>query len=434
MRKGLLLLVALALLAISGAAFAQDVDPSGQTVVYWHQFSGAQLETMTAIVADFNATNEFGITVEALAQGSYNDIRELMNAGIVSGELPNLVAGFANDAASYFADGAAVDLNPYVNDATFGLGDMLMDFNTALFDFNSLDGTLLAWPHQSSAQVFVANETLLAELGFDTVPTSIEDFRAAACAANELTGANGEDIQGFPLTTDPSLLESWVAAMGGSIFDGTAYTLNSPEVVSALTMYKEMYDAGCAYFPAERFAEQNDFALRLTPFFATSTAGLTFIVQAMNDNGFTDQWSLNTFPYSAETPALQVFIPSIIMVPGTPEQQLASWLFLKHLATPEAGAQWSMGTGYFNSVPSSAALMSVEASSSPEIFPYFEAANALLNDPTVRLYSGPSVSAQSAVRGFMSEAIANVTTNGMSVEEVVATLQAQAEQALADSM
>ncbi|MCA9909929.1 MAG: hypothetical protein KC519_14830, partial [Anaerolineae bacterium] len=97
---GLLLVIVL----FTSAAFAQDdmagIDPSGQTIVYWNQFTSAQLETMTALVDRFNSTNEYGITVETLPQGNYNDIRELMNASIISGELPNLVAGYGNDAAS----------------------------------------------------------------------------------------------------------------------------------------------------------------------------------------------------------------------------------------------------------------------------------------------------------------------------------------------
>ena len=90
MFKTKLLVLALVLVLLTGAslALAQDsdlanVDPSGQNIVYWHQFSSAQLETMTQLVEDFNANNEWGITVEALAQGNYNDIRSLMSTSII---------------------------------------------------------------------------------------------------------------------------------------------------------------------------------------------------------------------------------------------------------------------------------------------------------------------------------------------------------------
>src|SRR5688572_26474645 len=95
-----------------GVIRAQDsiegVDPTGQTIVYWHQYQNesAQGNTIAAIVEQFNSTNEYGITVEASFQGSYGDLSALVNAGITSGELPNLVAGYANDAASYARDGS----------------------------------------------------------------------------------------------------------------------------------------------------------------------------------------------------------------------------------------------------------------------------------------------------------------------------------------
>ena len=442
MRKAVVLLVGLAILVLAGGVVtAQDdlasVDPSGQTIVYWHQFSGAQLETMTALVDNFNATNEWGITVEALAQGNYNDIRELMNSAIISGETPNLVAGYANDAASYFLDGGAADIHPYLNDATWGLtADQLADFNTPLLDFNTLAsdpfaGELLAFPHQASAQAFLANTTLLAELGFAEVPRSTEDFMASACASAASTTADGTPRYGFPIVADASAFESWVAAQGGAIFDGAEYHFDSPEAIAVLQMYKDLYDQGCGYLPAERFSEQIDFALGLTPFYASSTAGFTFVLAANADNGFTGEWTVNTFPHAEGSEALQVFVPSIIMVPGTPEAQLASWLFLKYLVTPEAAQQWSEGTGYFNPVLSTAATMTAETFPNTDLFPYFSAGAALVNDPDIHLYNSPNVPSYGSIRGFVAEAVANVTSNGMTPEDAAALLQQQADDVVA---
>ena len=51
-----------------------DVDPSGQTVTFWYQHSGSREEALQEIIADFNANNEYGITVEGSNQGGYGDI------------------------------------------------------------------------------------------------------------------------------------------------------------------------------------------------------------------------------------------------------------------------------------------------------------------------------------------------------------------------
>ena len=97
------------------------IDPRGQTVVWWHQHSGSREEKLMPMVDEYNATNECGITVEALNVGGYNDIRDKMNAGIQTGELPGLVVGYQNDQAFYaLADGLA-DSMPTSIDETWGL-------------------------------------------------------------------------------------------------------------------------------------------------------------------------------------------------------------------------------------------------------------------------------------------------------------------------
>ena len=91
-------------------------------MVWWHNHSGVREEPLNAMVAEFNATNECGITVEATYQGGYDDIRDKVNAGIQTGELPGLVVGYQNDQAFYaLADGLA-DINPYFYDEAWGLG------------------------------------------------------------------------------------------------------------------------------------------------------------------------------------------------------------------------------------------------------------------------------------------------------------------------
>lgn len=438
MRKGLLLLSSILVLLVGiSAVSAQDdlesVDPSGQTVVYWHQYQNdsAQGNAMAAIIEEFNASNEWGITVEGSFQGTYSDLSTLINAGIVSGDLPNLVAGYANDAAGYAADGSAVDLSPYMSSEAWGLGAE-PDINQGLVAANTVDGQVLAFPNQSSAQVMAYNQTLLSALGYDAPPTDAAAFSEAVCAISQMEGPNGEDLQGYAITTDASAFESWVASMGGSIYHDGAYDFTSEAVTSVLQMYADWYSQGCAYTPAERFGEQVDFNNGILPFYVTSSAGFTFILDGFVTSGVEADWQIMTFPHSEGNEVIQAFVPSIIVLPSTPEQQLASWLFLKYLASPEVGAQWSEGTGYFNPVPSSADLMADGEFSFEGLAPYFNAANALINGD-IPVYSSPAISSYSTVRGLISTAIADVTSNGIDVATAAQTLQDGADQALADS-
>ncbi len=437
MRKPIVLLAMALLLALTtGLVAAQDdvdsVDPTGETVVYWHQFSEAQEATMQGIIDEFNSTNEWGITVEAVPQGSYNDLRDLMGAAIISGELPNLVAGYASDAGSYSLDNGAADLRPYMASATYGLtAEQLADINPGIlaadtFSEPPFEGEVLAWPHQNSAQVLVVNETMLAALGFDAAPTTFEEFNAVACAAAEATGPNGEDLFGFPITGDSSEFEALVASMGGSIYADGAYQFTSQPVIDTLQMYKDQYDAGCYYYPDRPYGNTGDFALGLNPMAPTSTAGFTFIINDIANAGLEIDWSVNPLPSTEGNQTVQVYVPSIILVPSTPEKQLASWLFLKYLTTPEAGAAWMGGTGYFSPVYSAAALVTEETMATPALAPYAQATTALLNNPDINIYTSPNVVSYGTVRGLVSEAVAAVTTGGEDVATVAERLQEQA--------
>ncbi len=427
MRKTVLL--ALLLVLVFSVVSAQDdlsaVDPSGASVVYWHQYNdGPQLETMTALIEDFNETNEWGITVEGLPQGSVGDIRELMTAAIISGETPNLAAGFQNDAASYALEGMVVDLNPYYNDPTWGYSeeekaDLNQDIlNVDVFNFEPFDGARLAWPNQTSALVFVVNLTMLETLGFDGPPETVEEFHDVACAAAEMTGPNGEDVQGFPIPVDSSHFESFVASMGGVIFDGEQYTFSSEPVLAAFQLFQDLYNEGCAYIPEDRFGNTADFALGLNPMSTTSTAGLPFIIADFASAGIEDEWIVTTTPWTEGNRTIQVFVPSIIPIVSTPEQQLATWLFIKFLATPENQVRWTSATSYFPMrLSADEQLADFEAEN-----PYYAAASDLLNDESINVYAGPQVLSYGAVRGMVSEAIANVTANGMDVTEAATAL------------
>ena len=101
---------------------AQGLDLSGTTVVWWHNHTGAREEVVQAAVEQFNAENPFGITVEAVSKGSYDDIFNAITAGIQTGELPDITVAYGNQAAVYQDNNALVDLEPYVMDPVVGIG------------------------------------------------------------------------------------------------------------------------------------------------------------------------------------------------------------------------------------------------------------------------------------------------------------------------
>ncbi|MEZ4770185.1 MAG: extracellular solute-binding protein [Caldilineales bacterium] len=89
------------------------VDPTGQNIVFWHVWgTGGPSEALQAIVDEFNASNEYGITVESLEQGQYNNLEDAFNAAVQSGDLPDMVTGYTNAMANWYAVDSIVDLTP----------------------------------------------------------------------------------------------------------------------------------------------------------------------------------------------------------------------------------------------------------------------------------------------------------------------------------
>lgn len=436
-----LLLTLLALTFGAGAINAQDmseIDPSGVTITYWHQYSGGSTqEIMGQLVEEFNATNEWGITVEANFQGRYNEIEQAMSGAILNRDLPNLAAAYANAAANWNNEGVVVDLNSYYADETWGFTDEeAAQLNQAILSVGEADGARVVWPNQISAQLLFFNLTMAAELGFDGAPSTLAEFREIACAAAEHTGPNGEDIQGFPFAGGSSEMESFIIAHGGDIYDSETglYTFNTPEVIAALSFVKGLYDDGCGYFYDQRYQNTGDFALYLNPMALSSTAGAPFVINDINtsvENGGIDlEWVITTMPpvEAGGERAAQVFVPSISMLVSTPEEQLASWLFLKFLAQTDSQVIWASNTGYFPTMTGMSDSLSIDTFRNEALFPFFHQANDILTNPAVRIYSGPSVASFSPVRGLLGEAYSDVTLNGRDPVEVAEELELAANE------
>jgi multiple sugar transport system substrate-binding protein len=331
------------------------VDPSGQTVVWWHNHSGAREEKLKAIVDQFNADNPCGITVDAQSQGGYGDIREKMNAAIAAGEVPaSLIVGYQNDQAFYQLNGALADFNTFVNDPTWGLTeDEIADFYPVFWEQSvhpSFNNERLGFPPNRSEEMLYYNQTMLEELGYDAPPTTPDEFREIACASAEKAG---DGTGGYVLRDDASAVASWTYAFGGDILneDATGYLLNGPATVEALTFLQGLYNDGCAYFYTEGTPE-TQLAARTAIFSQGSSSGIPFYEEAFKTAGEeagrdADVWGVTAVPHTTPDPVQNIYGGDVMIPVTTPEQELAAWIFVKWFTTPEIQAQWVAASGYF---------------------------------------------------------------------------------------
>ncbi len=192
----------------------------GVTVQFWHVYSDAPGEALQALVDEFNDTNPYGITVDALDQGRYSDVEDKVNAGIQSGDLPDVVMAYTNALADWYSVGFVADLVPYIDDPEYGLTvEELADLYPHLKEAGSTpDGAWIAYPMTQSANVLVLNYTWAEELGFAELPATSAELKELVCAAAAENTEKGGDFAGtggmvyFPSATN---WLHWLYAFGG---------------------------------------------------------------------------------------------------------------------------------------------------------------------------------------------------------------------------
>ena len=328
------------------------IDPAGQTVIYWHQHTGDRVAVLDEQVARFNAENPWGITVEASNQGSYTDVYTKMLAGIVSGELPNLVVAFQGQAATFQLDDALVDLSVFVNDPQWGYSaEEKADFFPGFLeqDLSPQFGQRLGFPLSRSMEMMFVNLDALAELGYAAPPTSWTAFAEMACAWSR----SAEGRVGFTLHTDDSFLSAAAFALGGDVFDyaNDAYAYDSPESIYVLELLQDMLVDGCVNRVTERNSDRYDFARQINLFYFGSNAAVPFVESAITDAGLESfDWTVIAVPYAdfgREIPTQKLNGASVSIPRTTPEAELAAWLFVRWLAEPTQQAEWAVVSNYF---------------------------------------------------------------------------------------
>jgi ABC-type glycerol-3-phosphate transport system substrate-binding protein len=332
------------------------IDPSGQKVVWWAengQVTDDRGEEMIAIVDEFNANNEWGITVEWVNQGRYDDIENAMNAGIQSGDIPNLVTAYPNAMSSWYLFDIMADLNTFISDPAYGLTaeQIAAVYESTLLGAQTPDGAQVAWPISQSGNVMAMNATWAAELGYDSPPTTSAEFKEMACAAQAANYADddpdNDGTGGLVLYAATENVISWLWAFGGTVIDdtGEGYDFNTEEFLAMSTYLKDLQDSDCT-LTTESYPNP-EFATRQALFINTSSAGMRYVLGAFTDIGSEDEVVFLPFVGPDGGMAADAYVQYVGVVKATPEADLATWLFIRYLTSPEVQARWVVASKYF---------------------------------------------------------------------------------------
>ena len=412
----------------------QSEDLSGLAITFWHPWGGEQGALLQDILDEFNRTNRWDITVEVTAFEGLDRLEEAVDAALIAGNLPDLLAAYNYQALHWDASGTVlVDLNEYAGDPTWGLSaDEQADFLPAFWDQDiasraGASPRRLGVPLHRSAVVLYYNQSYAWSLGFSNRPATPYDLRVRACAAAEANASDGQSgndgTGGWLITPQPSLLVGWIYAFGGEFVrpDGRGYQFNTTETAQALDYLKGLQDSGCAW-QAAGSDPAVELAARRALFYVGSLSELPAVQAAFDAAGSQDSWTVLPFPGADGSPVLVTYGPSLMITRSEPEQELAAWLALEWLVYPPNQAQWVAASYLLPVRQSTLGFLSESISANPHW------AAALESLPAAR--SEPAYASWGVMRWALNDAMAELFTPAFTAGQIPDLLEALDQAAL----
>lgn len=321
----------------------------GAQVDVWHPWFGAQASLLQSQIAKFNTENEWGIVVHAEGKSNYAELFAQANAALDDHTNPDIVIALPEYAFGW--DEHVVDLNVYVNDPLYGLSAAdILDFPPVIWDQDNVDGKRFGVPAQRTARFLLYNQTWALELGFPSPPATSVEFEQQACAANKALGADADSdnnaLGGWLIDTNPMTPLSWMLAFGGSAQEEQSYRFLTPANINAFRFVKVLQQKNCAWVPSPDLSVYDRFAMRQALFATASLEELPDQSRAFLASGSQDEWTVIPFP-GDEGRAFVIYGSSFVMFQSDEVTQLASWLFMRWMLSPERQAEWVKSTGLF---------------------------------------------------------------------------------------
>jgi multiple sugar transport system substrate-binding protein/sn-glycerol 3-phosphate transport system substrate-binding protein len=323
-------------------------------------------------------------------------------------------------------------MDEFVDSPKWGLtAEEKADFYPGIFeaDVSPLFGDghfRMGFPPNRSMEVLYYNLDWLNELGYDGPPKTWAEFKEMACAA---TDPDAGTI-GYEISTDASRFSSMIFSRHGTYFmeDGSAFDFSNETVKETMRYMKELYDEGCVQLIAESYGDQTDFGNYKCLFTIGSTSGLPFYDQAVKSGEQGEfQWGVAPLPYmdGGDQPVMNIYGASVSIPKTTPEQELAAWLFVEWMTSPEELARWVKISNYFPVRASAAALLEDYFDANPT----FKQAFDLLQYGT---YEAQWCACYEDVRRLMNSAYSAIL-DGADIDETLAQLEADANVSLGEN-
>lgn len=323
-------------------------NTEGVTIQFWHtRGAGPNGDQVEKAVSTFNETNESGITVEQIYQGSYVDTLAKVMQSVAAGNAPQVVmleraAGIPVAASG----GALYDMSEFIERDNFDMDN----FPEALLGFSYYDDQIVSLPYCRSTPVFYYNVKMLEDANLE-VPTTIDEM-VNVCSTLAKTENGETSVYGFELLNDPAwYVQNMLYQLGSNLIseDGKSCpALEDGTMLKVLTAWREWVDAGWCASPTVTDAAtalEDQFSQGKIACFIQSCGSMRGIIENATAAGvevgvaYLPTWTDPSAPTGGGNIA--------IMSPNTTEEQAeAAWQFIKFLMSDEQVADNSISTGY----------------------------------------------------------------------------------------
>lgn len=317
----------------------------GDTIVlqFWHPWTGNKAQVISELVAEFNQTNEAGISVVAKSVADEDYLIEVISEAVETGEVPDIIAAPSNFLRSFYAEQRLlISMDNFITDEEQGISEEdQKSIPTQFWNLDVLDGERYAVPAEYDLHLLFYNQTWAQELGFENAPTTSEDFLNQACTAARQNAYDTDDDNngtgGWIYNTEPATMLSWMRVFGGGDIPSDllqGFQINTDEDQEAMEYLQSIYQLDCAWTGKET-TPYSYFSKRYALFYSGTIEDWTQQLTMDTIEGNSDDWTVIPYPGQDGSPIVLSDNLSYAIFQSTAEDENAAWMFIRWMLTDE---------------------------------------------------------------------------------------------------
>ena len=371
---------------------------SGELTVWGMGNEGAKLDVLAK---DFMAKNpDVKVNVTPVDWGQA--VAKLQTA--IGGKQTPDISQMGTDMMGQFVETGAIEPVPANFDAS--------TYFESAWNTGVIDGAAYGVPWYVETRLLYYRTDIAEKAGITAPPQTWDELKAMAKAMKDKGGAQWGISLG---TKNYQELAPFLWSNGGDFYDGTNFTLDTPQAVDALTFYDSFFEEGLA---PKSVPEGFD----ITPAFVKGTHPMFFSgpwhVGLITDAGGADlegKWAVAPIPKQDSSTS---FVGgSNMVVFKDSENKEAAWAFLQYLSDPATQVKWYQ-----------------EATDLPAVQAAWDDP-ALAEDKAVQMFgeqlsdtkAPPALSTWSEVADAINQVMEKVTTGDETPQQGAQEMQEQAQ-------